>query len=142
MALGPIELLVISFPGNQFKGEIIPALRELSDKQTIRIIDIIVAVKDSDGTVTIAELADVDEETYAVFDPVAAGVSGILDEEDVRELALALEPNSSAGIMLFENTWARDFVGSVERAKGELVFDARVPASVVKKVQEQLVAQR
>src|SRR5262245_47439031 len=110
MPYGPIELVAISFPGNQFSGEIIPALQELIDTETIRVIDIVFAIKDEDGNVNVVEVDDLPEDQASVYSPAVSEVSGLLSEEDVQRLAAALEPNSSAGLMLFENTWAAKFV--------------------------------
>ena len=110
MAIGPIELLVVKFPGNQFKGEIAPALKELVDSGTIQIIDLIFAMKDEEGTLAILELDALGDETLAVFEPQPSELSGSLTEDDARSLSGGLENNSSAAIMLFENTWATKFV--------------------------------
>jgi hypothetical protein len=137
MSLGPVELLVIKFPGNQFSGEIAPALKELVDSGTIRVLDLIFARKDKDGNVVVLELNDLDDNDYAAFDPLVASLSGTLTEDDARQLAATLERNSSAGIMLFENTWATKFRDAVLRANGKLVLNERIPHSVI----EQLIAE-
>jgi hypothetical protein len=131
MAIGPIELLVVKFPGNQFKGEIAPALRELVDSGTIQIIDLIFAIKDEEGTLAILELDALGDETLAVFEPPPSELSGSLTEDDARSLAGGLENNSSAAIMLFENTWATKFVEAMRNANGQLVMSERVPRAVI-----------
>jgi Family of unknown function (DUF6325) len=138
MALGPVELLVIRLPGNRFRGEIVPALGELVESGTIRIIDFLFVKKDAAGVVTAVELNDVEPETYALLDPLVADVEGLLAEDDVQRFAAVLEPGSSVGMMLFENVWATRFRDAVVRAKGELVLNERVPKAVV----DELVAAR
>ncbi len=131
MTYGPIELVAISFPGNQFSGEIIPALQELVDTETIRIIDIVFAIKDEDGNVEVVEVDDMPEEQSSVYAPSVSEVSGLLSGEDVQRLAAALEPNSSAGLMLFENTWAAKFVNAVLNANGQVILNERIPRAVI-----------
>src|SRR5688572_6781953 len=109
MALGPVELLVVKFPGNQFKGEIAPALTELVESGTIRVIDILFANKDENGTIEMVEINDLDDDNYRVFDPVVEDITGMLSHDDIESFQAALEPNSSAALLLFENTWAIKF---------------------------------
>jgi len=131
MAIGPIELLVVKFPGNQFKGEIAPALQELVETRTIRVIDLIFAMKDEEGTLAILELNALGDETLAVFEPEPSELSGSLTEDDARSLSGGLENNSSVAILLFENTWATKFVEAIRNANGELVMIERVPRAVI-----------
>lgn len=131
MALGPVELLVIKFPGNEFKGEIVPALRELVENGTIRIIDLLFIRKDADGTVTANELMDLAPGLYELFDPLVSDIEGLLADNDVQALAGALENNSSAGVLLFENVWATRFRDAVVNANGQLILSERVPRSVI-----------
>ena len=131
MAVGPIELLVVKFPGNQFKGEIAPALQELVQTGTIRIIDLIFAIKDEEGALAIVELNALGDETLAVFEPEPSELSGSLTEDDARTLSGGLENNSSAAILLFENTWATKFVDAMRNANGELILIERVPRVVI-----------
>ena len=137
MAVGPIELLVVKFPGNQFKGEIAPALRELVETGTIRIVDLIFAIKDEEGTLAVLELNALGDETLAVFAPEPSELSGTLTEDDARSLSGGLENNSSAAILLFENTWATTFVEALRNANGELILSERIPRAVI----DELIAQ-
>jgi hypothetical protein len=134
MTLGPVELLVVKFPGNQFKGEIIPALQELVDKGTIRIIDILFVSKDAEGRSATIELNDLDDERYAAFDPVVSDVNGLLTEDDVLQLTRRMENNSSAAVMLFENVWATRFRDAVVNANGEIIMIERIPRQVIDEV--------
>ncbi|HEY7030394.1 MAG TPA: DUF6325 family protein [Thermomicrobiales bacterium] len=134
MALGPIEMLVVKFPGNQFTGEIAPALAELVDAGTIRVIDFVFIMKDTDGTLTSVELADLPDDAASAFAPVVDDVSGMLSEDDIRDLGGLLDPNSSAGLMLFENAWAAKFAQAVRNAKGEVVLSERIPRQVIEEI--------
>lgn len=136
MSYGPIELLVLKFPGNHFTGEIAPALKELVDNKTIRVIDLLFAIKDKDGNVAILEVNDLDDEDFDVFEPVVTEADGLLTEEDAKAIAKAIPPNSSAGLLLFENLWALRFVNAVRASKGEVVINERIPRKVI----EQLIA--
>jgi uncharacterized protein DUF6325 len=131
MPLGPVELLVVSFPGNQFKGEIAPALRDLVDSGTIRIIDLLFIQKAADGTVTEVELDNLDEASFLALDPLVEEVSGMISDDDVMKLAEGVPPNSSVAALLFENTWATRFVEAMRRANGQLELNERIPRQVI-----------
>jgi hypothetical protein len=136
MSLGPVELLVVAFPGNQFRGEIAPALRDLVERGTIRVIDILFIVKDQGGVVTMLEINDLDDDDYTTFDPIVSDITGLLSPDDVNQVANGLENNSSAAIMLFENTWATAFSDAVANANGRVLLSERIPRAVI----EELVA--
>ena len=140
MAIGPIELLVVKFPGNQFKGEIAPALQELVESGTIRIIDLVFAIKDEEGTLAVLELNALGDERLAVFEPEPSELKGSLTEEDAKSLAGGLENNSSAAILLFENTWATKFADALRNANGELILNERVPRAVIDELIAELAA--
>jgi len=138
MAYGPIELLVIKFPGNQFSGEIAPALADLVDSGTIRVIDFVFIKKDADGNIDAVELAEVDEQIASTFSGVVDDVSGLLSDEDILELGDLLENNSSAGMMLFENSWAAQFATAVRNANGEVLFSERIPRDIIEEAEATL----
>jgi Family of unknown function (DUF6325) len=142
MALGPIELLVVKFPGNQFKGEIIPALQELIENDTIHIIDFVFAIKDDTGTLAVLELNELGDERLAVIKPKPSELSGSLTEDDAHALAGGLENNSSAALLLFENVWATRFADAVRNAKGELVLNERIPRAVIDELIAELAAEQ
>jgi len=131
MSLGPVDFFAVKFPGNQFRGEIAPALQQLVDSGTIQIVDLTFAHKDADGNVEIVEIHDLDEESYKLFESMVVDVNGMLSEADVDMIAEALEPNSSAALMLFENSWARRFVESLQNAQAEVVISERIPRVVI-----------
>ena len=126
MAVGPVEYIVIAFPGNEFKGEIAPALRELVDNKTIAFIH-----KDAAGDVTILELEQEGSEIFEAFETLAAKRGGLVSDEDMLSIAEALDPSSSAAILVWEDSWAERFVSAVRNAGGVVVDLQRVPAVVV-----------
>jgi uncharacterized membrane protein len=132
--VGPVEILVVSFPGNQFNGEIAPALAELVEGGLIRVIDLVFVAKDDAGDVVGIELSDVDEAVSSAFQPHVEEPSGLLAEEDIEDLAADLAPGSSAAILLFEHVWATKFRDAVLGSGGELVAAIRVPKEVIDEV--------
>jgi uncharacterized membrane protein len=131
---GPVSLIVISFPGNEFRGEIAPALGDLVSSGTIRVIDIVFVSKDEDGNVLSVEMSELDEAIVSQIDPVVSEVSSLLGEDDIARIAELLEPNSSAAMLLFENAWASTFTTAVRNANGEVLMNELIPAAVVNAV--------
>jgi uncharacterized membrane protein len=130
VAVGPCDLIVVKFPGNKFRGEIAPAIGRLVDAGTIRLLDALFAIKDENGDVAILEIKDVDGD--GVADIVAiAEIDGAIGPDDVDDAAQLLEPNSSALLLLFENTWAAEVTQAMRDADGELLFQERIPAAIV-----------
>jgi uncharacterized membrane protein len=123
--LGPVELLFVEFPGNQFSGEVAPALQELVEAGTIRVIDLVFVAKDADGNIVGIELEDLQEDARGAFNPLVEELAGLISDEDVEDLGEALEPNSSAAILLFENVWATKFRDALVNSGGQLL--ARIP---------------
>lgn len=132
--IGPVELLVIKFPGNQFKGEIAPALFDLVDNGTIRIIDLVFAMKDKDGTFDMVEIKDLENKEIAAFERALTGGLPLLSEDDLRQVAGTMEPNSAAAVLLFENTWATRFRDSLLNANAELTFNIRIPYTAIQEL--------
>jgi hypothetical protein len=130
MSLGPIEVLMLRFPGNKFRGEIAPALADLVESGTIRVVDLLFAIKDADGELDVLELTDM-EGDLSVFAPMTSELADTLTEDDAKMLASSIPNNSSAAILLFENTWAKAFVDAVVRANGEVVLNERIPRAAV-----------
>jgi hypothetical protein len=133
MPIGPVELLVVKFPGNQFTGEIVPALTDLVETGTIRVLDILFINKDENGTVEMVEISDLFLDDRS-FDPIVSDRTDLLTEEDVEAFGAALERNSSAALMLFENTWAARFAGALRNANAELILNERIPRAVIDEV--------
>src|SRR3954454_15336658 len=122
VGLGPIELLAVKFPGKQFTREIVEALDDVVERGTMRIVDVVFASKSQAGEVRMLELADLDADSYSALEPLVDDILGILSEEDVWRMGAVLQNGSSAGLILFEDTWARRLSEAVERAHGEVVF--------------------
>ena len=131
MSIGPVELLVVKFPGNQFTGEVGPALKELVDAGTIRVIDLLFAITDPQGNIAVVELSDLEGAAKGEFDPLVIDQTDLLTHDDARTLAARLGPDSSGAIPLFENTWATKFRDAVLGAGGELVLNERIPKAAV-----------
>ena len=134
MSLGPIEILVVGFPDNQFTGEIAPALAELVESGLIRVIDLVFVAKDAEGDVVGIELSDLDDSVGSAFSPHVEEPSGMLSDEDIEDLGADLAPNSSAAILLFEHVWATKFQQAVVGSGGELLASIRIPKEVVDEV--------
>jgi uncharacterized membrane protein len=131
MSIGPVEYGVVAFPGNKFKGEIAPALGDLVESGTIRIIDLAFVIKDSDGNVAAAEIEDAGSEVLQAFEAITYQRDGLISENDIAEIAAALAPNSSALVMVWEDLWATKFSDAVRNAGGIVVALERVPRDVV-----------
>jgi len=130
LEMGPIDYLVIEWPGRQPTGEAMPHLVDLVDRGLIRLLDLAFLAKAEDGSVTRVEIADLGEEAqeFAVF----VGVdSGLLSDEDTDEAAAALEPGTSAALLVYENCWAAPFATAVRRGGGQLVASGRIPIQAV-----------
>jgi hypothetical protein len=129
--IGPVEYIVVGFPGNQFKGEIAPALADLVDAGTIRIIDIAFAGKDDNGELVAFELSELDADVQQALEKLGAEPSGLFNEEDLMAVAETLDPGSSAAVLAWENVWAKGVAGAIRDAGGELYDYDRVPHEVV-----------
>jgi hypothetical protein len=131
MSIGPVEVTVVKFPGNQFKGEIAPELAQLVDSGTIRIIDLLFMWTDESGEVTVKELSELEGDERTGFDAAVSDLTDLLSDEDMKELAELIGPDSSAAVLVFEHTWATKLRDAVLNAEGELVFSERIPREVV-----------
>jgi uncharacterized membrane protein len=131
MTYGPIDFLALEFKGNQFKGEIMPALLELVNKEIVRVIDLVIVQKDADGKVTMREMQQLEPSMVAIFDPLKAEITGIIQLEDIELIGEKVENNTTAAIMLFENLWAVKFKEAVLNANGRVVMQERIPHEIV-----------
>ena len=131
MGIGPVEYMVVAFPGNQFKGEIAPALGDLVDNGTIRVLDLAFIMKDEEGNVVGAELEDVGSEVTRAFEALSIERGGLISDNDILEIGAALEANSSAAILVWEDLWAARFADAVRNAGGMLVDIQRIPHEIV-----------
>ncbi len=132
MDIGPVEYIILGFPGNNFTGQIVPELNKLIDSGLVRIIDLTFITKDADGHVEVVECDAVEE--LAEFAGLDAEVGGILNDEDVAHAALSLEPNSSAVLLIWEDAWAAPFAAAVRNANGVILEGARIPREIIEEV--------
>lgn len=131
MGIGPVEYMVVAFPGNKFKGEIAPALGDLVESGTIRIIDLAFVHKDEKGDVVAVELEDEGSEVFNAFQTLAAERGGLINDDDLMDIGAALDANSSAAILVWEDLWAARFADAVRGAGGVLVDIQRIPHDIV-----------
>jgi hypothetical protein len=129
--LGPVDYVVVEFPaGHQnFTGEMAEELANLVESGTIRLLDLLIVRKDEDGSYEAFEIDDLDE--VDELRALEAEVAEILAAEDVAHLAEAMEPGSTAGVVVFENVWAAPFASAARRAGGQLVASGRIPIQAI-----------
>jgi hypothetical protein len=132
--------MVVHFAGNRFTGAIAPALAELVERSFVRIIDLAVVSKDTDGSVAILEVQELSPEVAAALVKLEGAVSGLLSEADLDAVAEALEPGNTAAALLFEHVWATRFAEAVRAANGELVLAERIPHAVIAEARASLLA--
>jgi hypothetical protein len=145
MTLGPIDFIALEFPGNRFKGEILPDLFEVADKEIIRILDLVTITKDQDGQVTVRELRELDPAHMEMFNPLKAEANppdtiGMITESDIDMIAEKLADNSTAGILLIENLWAKKTKQAMMDANGRLIMFERIPHEVVEEALADIAA--
>jgi len=128
--IGPIDYLVVEWPGRQPTGQAAPYLLDLVDSGLIRIIDLAFIVKNEDGSVEALEITALDEdaEDLRAFEGVSTGV---LTSDDFNEAGMALDPGTSAAILVYENRWAAPFAAAVRRSGGQLVANGRIPTQAL-----------
>lgn len=131
MGLGPVDIVILGFPGNRFTGRIAPAVMDLVESGTIRVLDLLFVTKDAEGVTTTIDLQDLDPDTGPAFLEVAVHRPGALGPEDAEEVADDLPSNSSALLIAFENTWASAFVAACRAADAVVIDQIRLPADVV-----------
>ncbi|MGW1230461.1 DUF6325 family protein [Streptomyces sp. NPDC001478] len=130
MAVGPVEYLVVAFPGSRFTGAIAPALAEAVASKAVRIIDLAFVHRAEDGTVETIELEDLDPDDLVSFEPVDGRVTGLLNDEDIATLGANVPPGSSAALVVWEDLWAVPLTEAVRESGGLLVAHERIPAEV------------
>ena len=129
--LGPVDYLVVEFPGSEFNGEIAPALIELVDRGTIRVLDLIMITKDADGLFDAIELDDIEVGALGELHRLETEIAEILSADDIANVAAALEPGSTAGVLVYENLWAAPFASAVRHCGGQLVASGRIPVQAL-----------
>jgi uncharacterized protein DUF6325 len=130
-SLGPVDYLVVEFPAgaSNFTGEMATELIALVDAGTIRVIDVLILTKNEDGTVDAMELSDIEE--LGPLREIEAQLASLLAEEDVAHLAAAMDPGSTAGVLIWENLWAAPFASAARRSGGQLIATGRIPIQAI-----------
>jgi hypothetical protein len=129
MSIGPVEYLIVGFPGNQFNGEIAPALDDLVSSGTVRILDLVFIAKDADGNHVAVEYDEHDG--LQAFGDLDGHVGGLISHDDIEYAAEALEPNSSAALLIWEDTWAKPFASALRDSGAVLIEAARIPHDLI-----------
>jgi Family of unknown function (DUF6325) len=129
--LGPVDYLVIEFPAGakNFTGEMAAELLKLVDAGTIRIVDILILDKDEDGSVEATELSDIEQ--LGEMQAIETQLAELLAADDVANLAAAMDPGSTAGVLIFENLWAAPFASAARRSGGQLIANGRIPIQAI-----------
>ena len=139
--LGPVDYLVVEFPGSEFNGEILPELAALVERGTIRVLDLIVIKKDGDGNFEGFEIGDAEAGPLGEIRELETHLAELLSEDDVTAVAETLEPGSAAALLVYENLWAAPFASAVRRAGGQLVANGRIPVQALLGAIEEEIAQ-
>jgi hypothetical protein len=129
--LGPVDFLVVEFPAgaSNFTGEMVTELLALVEAGTIRLIDVLILTKDADGSVEASELSDVDD--LGPLQAIEAELAELLAADDVEHLAAAMDPGSTAGVLIWENLWAAPFASAARRSGGQLIANGRIPIQAI-----------
>jgi len=129
--LGPVDYVVVEFPAgaSSFTGEMAKELVALVDAGTIRLIDVLILTKDEDGSVDAMELSDVEE--LGELQRIETELAELLAADDVAHLAAAMDPGSTAGVLIWENLWAAPFASAARRSGGQLIADGRIPIQAI-----------
>jgi hypothetical protein len=143
MTIGPLEFAVIGCKGHQFTSEIVPELNSIQEKGLIRVVDLFFVRKDADGTVTVLEVHDLNDEELAAFDPIKEDLMGLLTPEDIALLTKAIPPDTSAVIVLLEHAWIVKLTEGLNRAGAVLLAGGMVPQASMEQLEAELkVAQQ
>ena len=134
--IGPVDYFLVGFPGNQFRGEIGPAITDLVEAGTVRVIDIAFVGKDADGKTVAMELSELDPDVQAGLEKAGVAASGLFNDDDLMKAAEGLEPNSSAALLVWENVWARKVAQAIRDAGGVPLAFERIPHDVVQAARE------
>ncbi|MBA8963805.1 DUF6325 family protein [Rhodococcus opacus] len=129
--LGPVDWIVVEFPGGKFNGEIAPALGDLVERGIVRVLDLLLLRKDMDGSLEAYELTDLDDSEIGELRSYETELAMLLSEDDVDAVAAAIDPGSTAAVLVWENTWAAPFASATRRAGGQLVASGRIPVQAL-----------
>jgi len=129
--LGPVDYIIVEFPAgaSNFTGEMAKELLDLVNGKIIRLIDVLILTKAADGTVDATELSDIDE--LGELETLETELAELLAEEDIEHLAAAMDPGSTAGVLIWENVWAAPFASAARRSGGQLIANGRIPIQAI-----------
>ena len=139
--LGPVDYLIVAFPGNKFRGEIVPALADLVENGTIRIIDLAFVGKNAAGEIVAFEVMDLEPDVKKAFEDMGIEVTGLFNEDDLMAAGEELEPDSSAALLVWENVWARNVADGIRNAGGVILDFERLPHEVVQAARDAVLAE-
>ena len=131
MTYGPVDFLALEFKTDQLTGKSLEALIELIENKIIRLIDLVLILKDEEGQYQVLEMEELEPDVLAVFDPIEMEISGLIQVEDIELIAEAMENNTTAALLMFENLWAIKFGEAVTEASGRMLMFDRIPFEVV-----------
>lgn len=134
--LGPVDYLVVEFPGSNFNGEILPELVDLVARGVVRVLDLVVIKKDDDGSYEALEFTDIEDGVLGELRELEREFADLLSEDDIAAVVDALEPGSTAGLVIYENLWAAPLASAVRRSGGQLVAGGRIPVQALLAVLE------
>jgi hypothetical protein len=134
--LGPVDYLVVEFPGSNFNGEIMPELVDLVERGVVRVLDLVVIKKDEDSTFEAFEFADNEDGVLGELRELEREFADLLSEDDIAAVVDAMEPGSTAGLLIYENLWAAPLASAVRRSGGQLVASGRIPVQALLAVLE------
>jgi len=129
--LGPVDWIVVEFPGSKFNGEIAPVLQDLVERGLIRVLDLLMLRKGGDGELEVFELSDLAEGELGELRAEERDLAMVLSEQDVLDIAETVEAGSTAAVLVWENLWAAPFGSAVRHAGGQLVASGRIPIQAV-----------
>jgi len=135
--LGPIDYIVVEFPSTQFDGTIALEIDDLVDRGLVRVLDLLIIVKDAEGNVDVLEISDVEDDTLNAFQRYESELAMLLSESDVSNIAGAIEPGSTAAVLIWENLWAAPFGSAVRHKGGQLIASGRIPVQALLAVIEE-----
>jgi len=140
MGIAPVDYIAVAFPGNKFSGAILPEIKRLIDAGTIRVLDLVILTKDEEGNVAAIEVSEASPELAASLSALGIEGKNLLGQDDFDDIGEALEPNSTCGLMVWENVWAADFAKSLRDADGIQLGQGRIPAAFLEEIMAEGVA--
>jgi hypothetical protein len=138
VTVAPVEYVVLAFPGNHFTGKVAPALRDLVESNTIRVLDLVFITKNEDGDVDFFEFDELED--FAAFAHIDGEIGGLIGSEDIEYVSEGLEPNSSVALLVWEDVWAAPLLTALLEAGGVLVEGGRVPHDIIESALSGLAA--